>query len=256
MAAALLINGAVMVVYDLHAFRENVAADLGAQAEILGLAAAPALEFGEPDAAKEYLELLKARPSVVSAAIYTAKGTLFAVYPDAPHSEHHFPQLPDADGYKIDGQRLSLSRRIVKDGEILGSVYFDAAYDPFSRFRDYVGIVALILILKLRGGRADDRAPAEDRVRADSDIASVARRVMEERDFSLRARRTSDDEVGGLVNAFNAMLAQIGKRAETLEASNRELHREAVSGSAPSRLTRSASGAPKRSCRRSRKWSG
>jgi PAS domain S-box-containing protein len=225
-AAALLINGAVMVVYDLHRFRENLAADLGAQADILGLAAAAALEFEDPDAAHEYLQLLKARPSVVSAAIYTAKGALFATYPEQPHAERHFPQLPEADGYRIDGQRFSLSKRIVQDGEILGTVYFDTAYEPFIRLRDYVGLLSLVLVMSLAAAALMTARLQKTVSGPILDIASVARRVMEQRDFSLRAQRTSDDEVGGLVTAFNAMLAEIGKRAETLEASNQQLQRE------------------------------
>ncbi len=227
-AAALLINGAVMVVYDLHAFRESLAGDLSAQADILGLAAAPALEFEDPDAAREYLHLLQARPSIVSAAIYTPAGALFAVYPDRPHAEHHFPQLPDADGYRVDGNRLSVSKRIVQDGEILGTVYFDTSYEPFIRLRDYVGIVVLVLILSLAAAALMTVRLQKTVSGPILDIASVARRVMEERDFSLRAQRTSDDEVGGLVTAFNGMLAEIGKRAETLEASNENLQREVL----------------------------
>jgi PAS domain S-box-containing protein len=57
-------------------------------------------------------------------------------------------------------------------------------------------------------------------------VTAVARRVMGERDFSLRAPKTTDDEVGVLVDAFNSMLSEIGSRTATLEESNRELQRE------------------------------
>jgi hypothetical protein len=86
-AAALSITAAVMVLYDLHTFRETLARDLEAQADILGLAAAPALEFDDPHAAQEYLGLLRAKPNVTTAAIYTAKGALFAPYVASPQAE-------------------------------------------------------------------------------------------------------------------------------------------------------------------------
>ncbi len=41
------------------------------------------------------------------------------------------------------------------------------------------------------------------------EIARVARKVMDERDFSSRALKMTDDEIGVLVDAFNGMLAEI-----------------------------------------------
>jgi signal transduction histidine kinase len=60
------------------------------------------------------------------------------------------------------------------------------------------------------------------------EVTDVAQRVIDQRDFSLRVKRSSDDEVGTLVDAFNAMLAEVGRRAEEIEASNRSLETEMV----------------------------
>jgi signal transduction histidine kinase/CheY-like chemotaxis protein len=59
-------------------------------------------------------------------------------------------------------------------------------------------------------------------------VAQVARNVLTRRDFSLRATKTSDDEVGTLVDAFNNMLEEVGKRTEALEQSNNSLLVEMV----------------------------
>jgi PAS domain S-box-containing protein len=227
-AAALLMTGVAMVAYDAYTFRESVASDLGAQADILALAVAPALQFEDPDAAREYLELLKARPSIVSAAIYTTKGALFATYPTRAHAgaDQSFPMLPEADGYQFTGNRLSLSKRILQDGEILGTVYFNAVYEPFARLRDYVGILSLVLVLSLAAAALMSARLQRTLTAPILDITTIAKRVMEQRNFSLRAQRMSDDEVGVLVTAFNAMLSEIGKQTETLEASNEQLQRE------------------------------
>src|SRR5204862_101215 len=55
------------------------------------------------------------------------------------------------------------------------------------------------------------------------DDVKVAREVGEQRDYSRRARRLSDDEVGTLVDSFNAMMAEIEKRSVENEASIRNL---------------------------------
>jgi light-regulated signal transduction histidine kinase (bacteriophytochrome) len=57
-------------------------------------------------------------------------------------------------------------------------------------------------------------------------ISAVARQVMEKRDFSLRVRKSTEDEIGYLVDAINDMLAEVGRRQEALEESNVTLGRE------------------------------
>src|SRR5690606_27194979 len=59
-----------------------------------------------------------------------------------------------------------------------------------------------------------------------SSLTDVVRQVIERRDFTLRAKRASDDEIGVFVDAFNAMLAEVGQRATALEQSNLALQQE------------------------------
>jgi PAS domain S-box-containing protein len=47
--------------------------------------------------------------------------------------------------------------------------------------------------------------------------------VVEQRDFTLRATKTTEDEIAFLVDAFNNMLAEIGRQTDALEASNKTL---------------------------------
>jgi two-component system, sensor histidine kinase len=57
-------------------------------------------------------------------------------------------------------------------------------------------------------------------------LTNAAREVMDRRDYSLRVIKTSQDEVGVLVDAFNAMLAEAGRRASALESANASLQHE------------------------------
>jgi signal transduction histidine kinase len=52
------------------------------------------------------------------------------------------------------------------------------------------------------------------------EVARVSKEVMQQRDYSLRARKTTSDEIGELVDAFNAMLAEIGRRSDALRAAD------------------------------------
>ena len=57
-------------------------------------------------------------------------------------------------------------------------------------------------------------------------MARVAQQVMQRRDYKLRVRKTSTDEVGVLVDAFNDMLAEADRRATALETANADLLHE------------------------------
>ena len=225
-AAALSITAVLMVMYDLHTFRQTLQNDLSTQADLLGLAAGPALEFDDPQAAREYLGLLRARANINSAAIYTAKGALFATYSATPEAHPKFPKIPGSDGYQIRGNEVVLSKRIVANNEILGTVYFSAGYEPNRRLRDYVGMLALVLAGSLAVTVLMFMRIQKTVTGPILDVTAIARRVMEQRDFSLRASKTTDDELGVLGDAFNSMLAEIGNRTATLEESNRELQHE------------------------------
>lgn len=225
-AFALLIMGVAMGVYDLRTFRQNAVTDLTAQADILGLAAAPALEFRDPESAQDYLSLLQAKPNVIGAAIYAANGNLFASYAPDESAGNLFPDIPDVDGHRIEGNVIAVYKRIVTRHEILGTVYIKARYGFVERLLDYLGIIGAVMVLSLGMAALVSRRLQLSVTRPITAITSVARHVMEERDFASRAEKSTDDEIGLLVDAFNGMLTEIDNRTRILEQSNRDLEHE------------------------------
>ena len=222
--SALLMTGLALAIYDVHTFRQSLVADLSAQAEILGLAAAPALDFEDRKSAQEYLQLLEAKPRIEAAAIYTANGGLFAQYMREGHSDQTgLPSIPEADGYAFDRNEVVLFKRVIANDEILGTVYVRARYALGERLLDYLGIAGVVAALSLSAALLVSRRLQRSITEPILAITSVARNVMEHRDFSARVPKTTEDEVGVLVDAFNGMLAEIGSRTETLQQANQKL---------------------------------
>jgi len=98
-----------MVAYDLRLYRQSWVNDVNTQAELPGQMTAPALSFGDARVAKENLALLRYRPSILAAAIYDARGRLFATF--AQEGQGEFPRLPEGDGVRVgapfvDGARV------------------------------------------------------------------------------------------------------------------------------------------------------
>jgi signal transduction histidine kinase/ActR/RegA family two-component response regulator len=226
---ALLVTALAMLLYETRAYRTSVVGDLTTQADILGRASAAALAFDDPAAARENLALLRARPQILAASITNARGRLFASYtgPQVPEKRVPVAQAHTlADGYAIEGSEITVFHPIVENGERTGAVLILARYDLLSRLTDYLGILAAVLVASLAAAVLLSAALQRGITEPILALADVAHGVMDRRDFSRRVPKTTRDEVGYLVDAFNAMLDEVSRRAKSLEDSNRSLSRE------------------------------
>jgi signal transduction histidine kinase len=222
--AGVLVAIAAMVAYDLRAYHTSWVADVTTQAELLGRTSAPALAFDDARVARENLELLRYRPEVRAAAIYDARGKLFASF--SPAAGTQFPALPEGGGARVDGDELTLFKRVLGDGEILGTVYLRTHYALYDRLYGYLGIGVIAALLSMLAAYLLSRRLQRAVTNPLRAIADIAQKVTHERDYSLRVQKLSDDEIGHLADAFNAMLAEIGRATLELQAANRELERE------------------------------
>ncbi|HEU4618569.1 MAG TPA: ATP-binding protein [Gammaproteobacteria bacterium] len=223
--AALLVSTVALLTYEARSFRQFLISDATTQADIIATTSVPALEFNDPEAAAANLSLLDTRASVIAAAIYTSDGTLFAKYVRKGRKVD-FPSLIPAPGTQIVGDTLRLFHPIIHDEQLIGTVFLLATNDLPGRLRGYVLILATVMLGSLliaavisfrlqRGISAPVLA-----------VSAVARKVIEDRDFTLRAQKTTDDEIGVLVDSFNAMLSEVGQTTEALKATNRRLQKE------------------------------
>lgn len=223
---ALLVSAAAMVVYDVKTFQKTWVNDLVAQADILARASAPALAFNDAKAARENLELLKVRPQILVAAIYTPDGKLFAAYTNNEVVESNIPDAPEFSGVKIKTDELEVYHRIIENRQTVGTVYLRAHYELLDRLKNYLVILTAVMVGSMLIAALMSvwlQAAVTKPILA---VTEVARKVMQQRDFSLRVQKTTQDEIGVLVDAFNGMLNEVGRRAEALEQSNRTLEHE------------------------------
>jgi signal transduction histidine kinase/ActR/RegA family two-component response regulator len=223
---ALVVALGAMIAYDLLAYRRGWSGDLRSQAELLGTTTAPALAFDDPRMARENLALLRLQPRLRAAAIFDARGKLFASW----HAEDAEQSLPDrpagADSVGTVDRDLVVWHRVVDHGQFAGTVYLRARDELIDRIVSYSVLALVIVLLTVAATWAVSQWLQGLVTRPVLSIAAVAREVVARSDYSRRAVKLSDDEVGGLVDAFNEMLGEIERRKLALEASNREKDRE------------------------------
>ena len=224
----LLVAALAMVHYETQNYREAAVADLTTQADILARANAPALAFDDPKAASENLAVMRARPSILSAALYKPSGALFASYRKPDLRDGAVPLRPDKEGVRIGGNEIEVFQPVVENQERLGSVYLRADYRLQERLVDYFAILIAVFLAAFAVAVLMSAVLQTAITKPILAVTDVARNVIDKRDFSQRVERTTGDEIGYLVDAFNAMIAEVGQRSEALEASNRSLESEMI----------------------------
>ena len=221
----LVLSIAALCAHTLRTDYRRLSADMRVQSELMGHMTAPALAFHDRALARNNLHLLRLRPEVLGATLYDSQGHVFATYtaPDQPMRE---PVEVEQDGVRLEGSEMVVFSRIVQDKDVLGTLHLRVDHGLYDRLVGLVAIGVLVtaiamVVAYLLSTRLHQAVTAPI-----LSIADIARGVVERRDYSRRALKTSDDEIGLLADSFNDMLSEIQKRTEALERSNQEIARE------------------------------
>jgi signal transduction histidine kinase len=209
---ALIVAGLSFAMYDRLTFRDGLVKDRTTLADLVGANSTAALTFQDQASAREILSALRANQHVTRAAIYDAKGAPFAAY-SRPGDPPSTPPSAEPEGAGFTGSRLAVFRNVVLDGKPIGTVYIESDLEELgSRMNRYIAMVlvvvivaafvALLLLSQLQGIIS----------RPILDVMRTAKRVSETKDYSVRARKYGEDEIGTLVDAFNEMLDRVHER--------------------------------------------
>jgi signal transduction histidine kinase len=215
---ALLLACVAFVTYELTAFRTNTVDELSTTAAIVGDNSGAALAFDDPDSARQTLRSLKVHPHIVGAALYDRNGKLFASYDRAGAGMPFQAPALEGQGHRFEQERLKLFYGFDLAGEHAGTVYIESDLGELRalmiRYALIGGCVLLVswavaFLLAARLQRAIS-API-------SHLALVMHQVQARNDYSLRATKRGNDELGALIDGFNSMLDQIRAQDSALQ---------------------------------------
>jgi diguanylate cyclase (GGDEF)-like protein/PAS domain S-box-containing protein len=216
-ALAVLLASFGFAIYERQSYRASAVRELAALADTLGANTAASLAFDDKKAAEEMLGALTTEPHVLGARLYDSRGSTFAEYrrSDGPSGLVLSGWRPD--GQYFDGESLTLFRGVVLNGERTGSIalIFDLR-DFRSRLLEYAKIAVLVFVLSVLITFLASLHLAGSIGNPLVELATVARHVSIEKDYSIRARIRAGGETGLLVNSFNEMLSRIQTRESAL----------------------------------------
>jgi PAS domain S-box-containing protein len=181
----------------------------------------PTLSFDDKDGAQRAVIALQARESIRVAALYTADGENFVQYtrPGEKPAPISAPQL--TPGVHIDGARVDLVKVVKQGDEMLGTIYLRAQYDVEGRVRAYLSVLGAVMIIGFIAALLASSWLQRVVSRPMESMANVARQIVEKRDYSFRAEKMTDDEIGVVIDAFNKMLDEVQAHSRALETSEK-----------------------------------
>lgn len=229
MIILLLISVIVMVLmrstfflYEFYTFRQTTARQLSTLGEVIAANSTAALAFDNRDDASDTLSALQAEPHIVAAALYDTDGKLFSQYPTNLKT-NTLPPVIGADGYKFVDGKLLLFKSVNRGGKQLGTLYLEL--DTKTVMHEWllamigiaVAVMTLVLLLVYFVSRSLQKQISQPIL----SLAETARTISIDQDYSVRAVKAGNDEIGLLTDAFNLMLTRIHEQNGKLRDSER-----------------------------------
>jgi PAS domain S-box-containing protein len=232
----LVIACAAFVGADLLTAGDSLAADLESLADVVSENSAAALMFRDEAGALQVLSALDAKPSIVSACVFTNDGEALAVYrsPEAP-AKYAPPAAAPKLGTTVARDGIVVVRPIVFQKERVGTLYVAsdvrAVTARLKRFGIFASIVLVVgwflaFVVASRVQRILSLPILE--------LARVADRVRVEQDFTLRPTISSraPRELAMLSSTIGEMLDGIHERDERLKENRDRLEVEVAARTA------------------------
>jgi signal transduction histidine kinase/ActR/RegA family two-component response regulator len=225
-AAALVLSAAGYLVSNYYQTNADLERDLLAQATVVAENSVVALSFNDAEAASATLHSLASNRNIRGGCVYKADGTILAEFRPQPDSLP-CPADPGPERFVYTPNRVHLVRAVVHQGERVGTVYLRCDLEHIATTLQIQGAIVVALLMATLGVALFLSARLQAIVSEPVvSLARTAAEVSSRGDYSLRAKRTTDDELGVLVDAFNRMLERIQLRESELSRTNEELRRE------------------------------
>ncbi|MDD5457884.1 MAG: ATP-binding protein [Phycisphaerae bacterium] len=222
--AAILLAGILFIVWGNHTLRSDTIQNLSIQAKIIADKCRNAIVDGDVAGAEKTLDALHVEPSIIYACIRDKNGAVFAsYYRDATDNSVHLVEL-NKNNYGFGNTSINVREDIIYRGRTIGTILLRSDLNPLKVMlkRNALIIAAVLLFASFIAYFLSMRLQQI----ISQPILSLVRTtkvISENKDYSTRVPKGSNDELGLLINAFNDMLEKIYSRDSELVNSKNEL---------------------------------
>jgi two-component system, sensor histidine kinase and response regulator len=218
---------AIFITVDITSFRRMISTDLSTTAEMVAANTTAILAFDDADEATKLLEFLEAKSMVLTGCLYGAQGKLLAFYRRAGVERACPAYVPSTVENSLIANRMSVVQPVIQEERQIGSVYVESNLQLLRdrlRWNAFLAVLVLLVccvvaMLTARTLQGLISAPIVH-------LADTMRTVQREQRYDVRAVARHNDEVGTLIEGFNAMLSEIEDRDQMLRRHQEHLEEE------------------------------
>jgi signal transduction histidine kinase/DNA-binding response OmpR family regulator len=219
----LLVACTVFATYDYLNVRSRLLRDVTALADIVGSNSTAALTFKDAASAGETLRAIGGNQHILDARLFTSDETLLATYtrPDLVQANARLGET-----VRPGGRRVRVERTVSLDDEVIGRIVVESDTTEVSaRLARFAGITAATLFGAFWIALGLSRITARLIFQPIARLIEVTRSVRDGGRYDVRAEPGDQDEIGELIDQFNAMLSDIQKRDQQLLLQQDDLER-------------------------------
>jgi C4-dicarboxylate-specific signal transduction histidine kinase len=216
--AALCVASSALFALQFYFFKRDFKRDLVAVADIIASNSTAVLSVGDGDErrAAENLASLKAKPQITGAALVRANGQTLsrAGRVTVPRPGDATPSF----GFHETAEDIVYIHPVMDAGDRLGTLYIHADYSSQANrlHRLYASILVAVLSISFLVAVFVSWKLERVILGPIQNLAETARRISSKNDYSVRAAKVVDDELGSFTDSFNSMLDQIQTRDTAL----------------------------------------
>ena len=240
----ILVVSAVFTANEMLSSRRAVTEELLSLAGIIETNASAGILFDVKSDVQQTLAGLSANPRVLAAKIFNSEGLLLAEYVASSETDP-LANLESAGRTGIDpirsmltsnpgpesrvlgsGKKMTIVRKIMADNRHIGTLIIRPNLRGLTeRLTLFLMITMAVLLLSFMVAYTLSNRLQRLVSVPIMNLVQTMKRVSLEKNYALRSKKTSEDEIGTLIESFNEMLSEIESREDTLRVRQEHLQR-------------------------------
>jgi two-component system, sensor histidine kinase and response regulator len=208
----------VLAAYDYATSRARTTREVTVLADVLGADATGPVTSTDATGAANTLAALAADAHIVTGQLFTRDGRRLATYVRRGWQRGADRSVADlALGAFFDSGTLRVVRPVLLDGQPVGTIVLESDLAEITtRLERFAGIVTIVALVTFAIAFSLSRVTAALAYAPLGHLITATRLVRERNQYDVRAEKTTDDEIGELIDNFNQMLSEIDRRDRQL----------------------------------------